>query len=100
MFSSFVDFFWISAGVVDQDVDAAEFFKHCVHKGADFFAAGQIPGKGNGPAAVCLDHCDGFVKIGLCAGDGHDGGAFSGGSQSGGAADAFSCAGDDGDFIL
>jgi hypothetical protein len=86
-----------AAGVVDEDVDAAEFRRDLVDQGAGFFGLGHIGGEGEAAASHLLDFVASFFQRGGAATGDRDVCATFGEQQGGGLADAGATTGDDGD---
>ncbi len=88
------------AGVVDHDVEAAEFFFGVIDGGENLIAFGDVGFENGGfPAEVFHLIGDGFHVFVLEVGDG-DVGSFFGEAEGDGAADSLSGSGDECDFSL
>ena len=89
----------VDAGVVDEDVEAAEVLDGGVDDALGLGGLGDVAADGDGLAAGGGDGGDDGVGAGLAGGVvDDDGGAFGGERFGDGGADALGCAGDDCDF--
>ncbi|MOA03019.1 hypothetical protein D3C78_1225010 [compost metagenome] len=88
------------AGVVDDDVDAAEGIQSSLHATVTEVGGGHVAQAGDGIAAESTDFRDHFIGRSLIEVVDHDLGAFFGEFQRDGAADAAAGTGNDGDFAL
>jgi len=89
------------AGVVDEDVERAEFFNCGGDEALDVRDACHVGLYCDGAATRAFDSGDGFGRLsGAVAMVDNDGSAGGGEGFGDGAADAAGCAGDDGDFFL
>ena len=87
----------MSAGVVDEDVDAAEVLERLADHRCDLVVVADVDGKGERAGADRFDLCGGFFQwLGTASGD-DDVGAGAGEIERGGAADAGAAAGHQGD---
>ena len=89
-----------NGGVVDQDIELAEFREGLLEPGFDLRRVGDVHGDGEGLAASGFDFGNERGQLFGIAGSDGDFGAGSGDGEGGGAADSLRRAGDDCDFVF
>ena len=98
MLNVVIDFLWISAGIIDQNVDSSVFFYYSIYHGLDFSLYGKVVGQRDCLSTVIFNQPYCFIQVCLCSCDSNDSGTFSSDSQCSFTSDSLSGAGYDGDF--